>query len=468
MRALRLGEIFRRRAFHQRNHLAVLRLDHVHLKVRQPVVHQERHVASRVGTHERRVVAVVVVPRRVVLPREARRGGGGPSRGEVESNVVHRRAAVEGGKVPCSALYRRNASRVNKRPRGHGTRYSNPTIPSVEGRHRMPTWQARGVRSSCSIGGVLRSKPRRNWRRAGRRSRADAACANGAIMSASAVAGLGDADNEPPSRRKTPGKNRRREMVISQRLEVRQQTRVRHHQSTESRRRGRRMPPPPSNAARWTRRRNAPMAEAPPSLPPTSTRASGSRSPPRGQDASRAADERRLRGGVRREGRLEQAWNRCHSTARRRGILRRGRRRGVRVEVAVAGSSSTARRPAEPHAAAPPAPRRTDEEFPWNRRGGRSTPGVAGSARARSLRGARGARIRAGARPRRGTRRGGGATTPHREGLRGDSGVGEFGGWRARVRRVSVRGVTLFPRADCNARRDGCGEGRRGAHRRSR
>ena len=74
--ALRLGEIFRRRAFHPRNHLAVLRLDHVHLKVRQPVVHQERHVASRaLARLERRVVAVTSsFPRRALFSSAKRPG----------------------------------------------------------------------------------------------------------------------------------------------------------------------------------------------------------------------------------------------------------------------------------------------------------------------------------------------------------------------------------------------------------
>ena len=166
-------------------------------------------------------------------------------------------------------------------------------------------------------------------------------------------------------------------MVISQRLEVRQQTRVRHHQSTESRRHR----STDSLHRRFERRavelavgtRQSPTSA--PSPPPTSTRAKAnhretrrageSRREPRGR---RTASPPR-RGVPRREGapRATPGTRGAIRTRRRRRrrLRREGGRRDVRAEVAVAGVElDGAIVSAEPHAAVSAgATHGTDEEF---------------------------------------------------------------------------------------------------------
>ena len=173
MRALRLGEIFRRRAFHPRNHLAVLRLDHVHLKVRQPVVHQERHVASRaLARLERRVVAVTSsFPRRALFSRAKRPGGGGGRArrfsAKLKPRVVQRRRdASKAEKVPVQRVVssqRVAGQQKTQRPRHAVLQLQR--VPSVEGRHAVRVdWRSRRVFEIRALGSFrarvpLRSKP---------------------------------------------------------------------------------------------------------------------------------------------------------------------------------------------------------------------------------------------------------------------------------------------------------------------
>ena len=154
----------------------VLRLDHVHLKVRQPVVHQERHVASRaLARLERRVVAVTSsFPRRALFSRAKRPGGGGGRAprfsAKLKPRVVQRRRdASKAEKVPVQRVVssqRVAGQQKTQRPRHAVLQLQR--VPSVEGRQAADSTKAAWRVATDPFRVETEDATRR---RAGRRSR---------------------------------------------------------------------------------------------------------------------------------------------------------------------------------------------------------------------------------------------------------------------------------------------------------